>query len=467
MAAAFLARTGAEFRRAADLRKIRARGRTHRQLTEGSGILGESSEKQGVIRFVCRETVLMTSVQSRPETATPTATGSAAPASTTAMAPASARSGEFSALKLGSLSIWPPVVLAPMAGVTDVPFRALCREFGAGLYVNQMITARAWLEGNAKTLKLAEFGADESPRSIQLYGTVPEEVGETVRRLVDGRGVDHIDMNFGCPVPKVTRHGGGAALPVRHRLLRRIIAAAVGAAGDVPVTIKFRIGVDDDVQTFLETGRIAEDEGCAAIALHARTAEQLYSGHARWHAIGELKQAVRSIPVLGNGDIWEPADALAMMRETECDGVVIGRGCLGRPWLFGALAAAFDAEPLPELPTFGDVSAMMTRHAEMLVDWYGDEGSLRQFRKHALWYLMGFPIGGEMRNQFARVSTLSELRELLGQIDASQPFPSDVLRTPRSHTGGPRQVHLPERWLEDRDNDQPPGGGADAIVSGG
>lgn len=383
------------------------------------------------------------------------------------LTPAAAQPGEFDALKLGSLSVWPPVVLAPMAGVTDVPFRALCRSFGAGLYVNQMITARAWLEGDAKTHKLAEFGADESPRSIQLYGTVPEEVGETVRRLVADGGVDHIDMNFGCPVPKVTRHGGGAALPVRHRLLRRIVAAAVAGAGDVPVTIKFRMGVTDDVMTFIETGLIAEAEGCAAIALHARTAEQLYSGSARWSAIAELKQAVTSIPVLGNGDIWEPSDALAMMRETGCDGVVVGRGCLGRPWLFGALAAAYDARPLPDLPIFNEVASMMRGHAEHLIEWYGTEDALRQFRKHALWYLMGFPLGGELRNRFARLSTLAELDALVAEVDPDLAFPLDVLRIPRSHTGGPRQVHLPEGWLEDRDNDQPPSRGAEAVVSGG
>jgi len=407
------------------------------------------------------------------------------------MQPASADVGEFAPLEIGNIAVWPPVVLAPMAGVTDVPFRSLCREAGAagrsgrstravttadggvpagaapGLYVNQMITARAWLEGHAKTRKLAEFGSDESPRSIQLYGTVPHEVGETVRRLVAEDGVDHVDMNFGCPVPKVTRHGGGAALPVRHRLLRRIVSAAVEAAGDVPVTIKFRMGVSDDVLTFLETGRIAEGEGCAAIALHARTAEQLYSGTARWEAIAELKRAVTTIPVLGNGDIWEPADALEMMRSTGCDGVVVGRGCLGRPWLFGALAAAFDGADLPELPDFGAVGATMVRHAERLVEWYGDEGALRQFRKHALWYLMGFPIGGEMRNRFARFDTLSELDELVAQVDAELAFPGDVLRTPRSHTGGPREVALPDGWLDDRDNDQPPGAGAESIVSGG
>ncbi|MEM7093180.1 MAG: tRNA dihydrouridine synthase DusB [Actinomycetota bacterium] len=383
--------------------------------------------------------------------------------------PAAALPGEFEALELKGLSIWPPVVLAPMAGVTDVPFRSLCRGFGAGLYVNQMITARAWLEGDRKTLKLAEFGEDEYPRSIQLYGTVPSEVGETVRRLVAEDGVDHIDMNFGCPVPKVTRHGGGAALPVRHGLLRAIVQRAVAAAGDVPVTIKFRMGVNDDVLTFIQTGRIAEDEGVSAIALHARTAEQLYSGSARWDAIGRLKQAVTSIPVLGNGDIWEPADALAMMRATDCDGVVIGRGCLGRPWLFGALAASFDAEPLPELPNFAEVSSMMLEHARMLVDWYGSEDSLRQFRKHALWYLMGFPVGGEARNRFARVSTLAELEDLCAAVEVDLPFPADVLRQPRSHTGGPRPVHLPEGWLdrESRASAEPPARGADSIVSGG
>jgi len=375
--------------------------------------------------------------------------------------------GEFDAITLGSLNIWPPVVLAPMAGVTDVPFRSLCRRFGAGLYVNQMITARAWLENDPKTLKLAEFGADESPRSIQLYGTVPEEVGETVRRLVGENAVDHIDMNFGCPAPKVTRHGGGAALPIRQRLLQRIVRSAVQAAGDVPVTIKFRKGVDDDWLTFIDTGRLAEAEGCAAIALHARTAEELYSGSADWNAIGELKAAVTEIPVLGNGDIWEGTDALAMMRQTDCDGVVVGRGCLGRPWLFGDLAAVFNGEERPALPTLGDTVDIMREHAAMLVDWYGDESSIRIFRKHALWYLMGFPIGGELRNRIARVESVAELVELTDRFDRAHPFPVDVLRQPRSHSGGPKPVHLPEGWTDDLDSDRPAGKGADAYVSGG
>lgn len=380
---------------------------------------------------------------------------------------ACAQPGEFSPLELGSLSIWPPVVLAPMAGVTDVTFRSLCRQYSSGLFVNQMITARAFLERDPKTLKLAEFAPDESPRSAQLYGIMPAEVGECVRRLVDEDGVDHIDMNFGCPVPKVTRHGGGAALPIRYRLLERIIAAAVKAAGDIPVTIKFRLGVDDDNLTFIQTGLIAEAQGCAAVSLHARTAFDLYSGAAKWERIGELKQAVRSIPVLGNGDIWEPADALAMMRETGCDGVVIGRGCLGRPWLFGAMDAAFSAKALPMLPNFGEVADLMVQHAQLLLQWHKHPGALRQFRKHALWYVMGFPLGGEVRGRLARFTTIEELKEILDDVDRETPFPVGVLRQARSHTNGPRQVHLPEGWLDNRDCDQPPSRGAESIVSGG
>lgn len=376
-------------------------------------------------------------------------------------------SDEFRALDIGNMSIFPPVELAPMAGVTDVPFRALCREFGAGLYVNQMITARGWLEGHAKTRKLAEFGDTEWPRSIQLYGTVPSEVGEAVRRLVDQARVDHIDMNFGCPMPKVTRHGGGAALPFRSALLRDIVSTAVNAAGSVPITIKFRMGIDDDNLTFIETGQIAEAAGCAAVALHARTAEQLYSGAARWTAIGELKEAVTTIPVLGNGDVWEPADAIAMMRQTGCDGVVVGRGCLGRPWLFAALSAAFHRGRLPELPSLGQVASMMVRHGAMLIDWYGTEDALRQFRKHAQWYLMGFPIGPELRAAFGQVSTLAELKRLCAMLAPGEPFPISVLRQPRSHTGGPRRVVLPEGWLDDHQARGPLAPDADVLVSGG
>jgi nifR3 family TIM-barrel protein len=370
-------------------------------------------------------------------------------------------------LHIGPIAVSPPVVLAPMAGVTDVPFRTLCRRFGAGLYVNQMITARGWLEAHPKTRKLAEFGPDEWPRSIQLYGTDPESVGEAVRRLVGDDGIDHIDMNFGCPVPKVTRHGGGAALPLKTELLRRIVRAAVSGAGDVPVSIKFRKGVTDDLLTFLETGRIAEDEGCAAVALHARTAEQFYSGKADWSAIGELKQTVSSIPVLGTGDIWEAGDALAMMVATGCDGVVIGRGCLGRPWLFSELAAAFRGETPPDRPNLGQVAEIMLEHAALVVDWTGTEGALRTFRKHALWYLTGFPVGGEVRRRLGQVASLDGLAELLGGLESSVPFPLEVLRTPRSHSSGPRPVVLPDGYLDDLADGTPLAAAAGSLVSGG
>src|SRR5919201_5465909 len=269
---------------------------------------------------------------------------------------------EFTAIKIGEMRVWPPVVLAPMAGVTNYPFRSICRRYGAGLYVSEMINARPLVDGRDKTLKLADFGPEESPRSLQLYGADPHYVAEAVKRLVDEGRIDHLDMNFGCPVPKVTRKGGGAAIPLKPNLLLNIVRAAVSHAQHVPVTIKFRMGINLDYLTYLNAGRVAEDEGCAAVGLHARTAAQLYHGHANWEAIAELKQAVK-IPVLGNGDIWEAEDALRMMRQTRCDGVIVGRGCLGRPWLFRDLADVFDGREPADPPNFGDVLEITFRHA--------------------------------------------------------------------------------------------------------
>src|ERR671922_1107095 len=180
--------------------------------------------------------------------------------------------GEFIAVRIGPMSVWPPVILAPMAGVTNYPFRSVCKEFGAGLYVSEMINARPLVDGRDKTLKLADFGPDESPRSLQLYGSDPYYVSEAVKRLTDEGRIDHLDMNFGCPVPKVTRKGGGAAVPLKPNLLAKIVRAAVANAGKTPVTIKFRIGINLDHLTFLTAGRVAEEEGCAAVGLHARTA---------------------------------------------------------------------------------------------------------------------------------------------------------------------------------------------------
>lgn len=375
--------------------------------------------------------------------------------------------GEFRPVPIGPMAIWPPVVLAPMAGVTNAPFRELCRRHGAGLYVNQMITARAIVEGHRKTLEMAAFAPGESPRSIQLYGTEPYSMAEAVRRLVDGEQVDHIDMNFGCPMKKVTRHGGGAALPWKRSLYRSIIRAAVQAAGPVPVTVKFRVGLDDERLTFLDAGRIAEDEGCRAVALHARTAEQLYSGVADWSRIAELKQAVTSIPVLGNGDIWEAADALAMMRETGADGVVVGRGCLGRPWLFRDLAAVFEGDETPAPPDLGAVVDEMVQHAELLCDHLGADRGIRDFRKHTGWYLKGFPTGPEVRRTLNQARSLEQLHEVVSSLDRSVPFPAEGMRMVRGHHGSPKPVALPEGWLDDRDGAVELAAAAEQLVSGG
>jgi nifR3 family TIM-barrel protein len=357
------------------------------------------------------------------------------------------------ALKLGPYVVEPPVVLAPMAGVTNVAYRTLCREQGAGLYVCEMITSRGLVEGDATTLSMLRFDPDEAIRSVQLYGVDPVTIGRAVTILCGQYGVQHVDLNFGCPVPKVTRKGGGAVLPWKRRLLRAILDQAVAAAApyQVPVTIKTRKGIDDDHLTFLEAGEIAEDAGCAAIALHARTAAQHYSGLADWTAIGELAAHV-SIPVLGNGDIWEACDALRMIDETGCAGVVVGRGCLGRPWLFRDLAAAFAGLPPPPLPTLGEVAAMMRRHAELLVASMGEDRGCKEFRKHVAWYLKGFRAGGELRQSLGLVDSLAAVDVLLQQLDPGEPFPTHELGTPRGRQGSPRRVALPERWLDGRDD---------------
>ncbi|MGD2060634.1 MAG: tRNA dihydrouridine synthase DusB [Acidimicrobiia bacterium] len=369
-------------------------------------------------------------------------------------------------LSIGPLEVDPPVVLAPMAGVTNAPFRRLCREFGAGLYVSEMIGARGLLERNEKTLALARFDPDEVPRSIQLYGTDPGALGEAVSFLVNEQGVDHIDMNFGCPMAKVTRHGGGAALPWKRDLFRSIVRSAVSNSGEVPVTVKFRKGIDDDHLTFLETGLIAEDEGAAAVALHARTARQLYSGEADWEAIALLKETVTTIPVLGNGDLWTAGDAVEMMERTGCDGVVVGRGCLGRPWLFRDLADVFAGREPHDPPTLGEVGRIMLRHAELLVDHFGDPFGINLFRKHPSWYLKGFPAGPALRDALARVSSLDELSGLVSELDPEVPFPREAHRMVRGHSHGPRPVRLPYGFLEHRDGTRV-GREAERVVSGG
>lgn len=368
-----------------------------------------------------------------------------------------ARAGEFAPLDIGPLHVWPPVVLAPMAGVTNYAFRSLCREFGAGLYVSEMIMARAFLMGNRLTHLLASSQPDEKPRSVQIYGTDPIDVGEMARALAD-QGVDHIDMNFGCPVPKVTRTGGGSAVPVKPRLLARIVRAAVHGAGDVPVTIKVRKGIDDDLLTFLDAGTVAQEEGARAIGLHARTASELYSGEADWSAIGELVAHVSSIPVLGNGDIWESFDALRMMRATGCAGVIVGRGCLGRPWLFGELADVFDGREPRTPPTLGEIAEIARDHAQRLIDLFGPDHGMRQMRKWCSWYTVGFHGSAKVRGQLVKVSTLEEMRRVFALLDPSEPFPEKALRAHRGKGSRTQSVRLPDGYLEDRDDDTPPKG---------
>lgn len=359
-------------------------------------------------------------------------------------------------LRIGPFTLDVPVVLAPMAGITNAAFRRLCREYGGGLYVSEMITSRALVERNAVTMRLIEHHDSEDIRSIQLYGVDPVTVREAVTMLVAENRADHIDLNFGCPVPKVTRKGGGSALPWKTTLFRQIVENAVRAAGDIPLTIKMRKGIDPEHHTYLEAGRIAEQAGVAAMALHGRTASQFYSGEADWDAIATLKETVTSVPVLGNGDIWSGEDGVRMMRETGCDGVVVGRGCLGRPWLFGDLEAAFRGDATRIHPTLGEVGQAIRRHAELLTEFFEDEArACRDIRKHVAWYFKGYPVGGEFRAGLALVDTLADMDELLATLDADAPYPGAPAEGQRGRAGTPKRPALPDRWLESHElNDE-------------
>ncbi|MCF4007093.1 tRNA dihydrouridine synthase DusB [Corynebacterium uropygiale] len=380
------------------------------------------------------------------------------------------------ALTIGNLHLQSPVILAPMAGVTNVAFRQLCREQElhrtgtvSGLYVCEMVTARALVERNEKTLKMTTFAPEESPRSLQLYTTDPRYTYEAAKMIVDEDMADHIDMNFGCPVPKVTRRGGGSALPYKRRLFGNIVAAAVRATAgtDIPVTVKFRIGIDEEHQTHLDAGRIAVEEGAQAVALHARTAAQRYSGTARWEEIARLKEhlAHTGIPVLGNGDIFRATDARRMMEATGCDGVVVGRGCLGRPWLFAELSAELRGEPVPQEPSLGEVCSIIERHAELLAAHEGENRACRDLRKHMGWYLRGFPVGGELRSALSRVSSLQELKDVLAPWSYSTALAVDADGA-RGRQGSPAKVALPDGWLDDPEDDTVPEG-AEIENSGG
>jgi nifR3 family TIM-barrel protein len=346
-----------------------------------------------------------------------------------------------------------PVVLAPMAGITNSAFRTLCREQGAGLFVSEMVTARALIEKHPETLRLITPGKGESPRSVQLYGVDPTVVGLAVKMLMEENLADHIDLNFGCPVPKVTRKGGGAALPYKKTLFSNIVSSAVKAAQPfgVPVTVKMRVGIDHDHPTFLDAAKAAADAGVAWVALHARYASQLYEGKADWSQISRLVEhlAPTGVPVLGNGDIWSGADGVRMMQETGCAGVVVGRGCLGRPWLFADLVAALQGDASRATPTLFEVREIMYRHGQLLIEFFEDENrAMRDLRKHMAWYLKGFSVVRELRSQFGMVSTLVELRALLDQLQ-DQPYPTLVGDAPRGRTSHGKAVSLPAGWLDD------------------
>jgi nifR3 family TIM-barrel protein len=369
----------------------------------------------------------------------------------------------------GAIEIDPPVVLAPMAGITNAAFRLLCREQGAGLFVSEMVTARALIERNEETLRMITPGKGEFPRSIQLYAVDPRVAGLAVQMLGRENLADHIDMNFGCPVPKVTRKGGGAALPFKRNLFTEIVGSVVRNASEfnIPVTVKMRIGIDDDHKTFIEAGKTAAQLGVSWVALHARTAAQMYSGNAQWDAIGELVTALEpyGVPVLGNGDIWSGADGLRMVTQTGCAGVVVGRGCLGRPWLFAELVAAFEGREQPEPPTLRRVADIMIRHGQLLSEYFEDEyRAARDLRKHMAWYLKGFRVGSEIRSQLAMIDDFTEMKRLLDQID-EQPYPQEIGEAPRGRSSGVRQVSLPHRWLDDPD--EIPAIALDDSVSGG
>lgn len=318
-------------------------------------------------------------------------------------------------LKIGNVELENNLILAPMAGVTDLPFRMLCKEQGCGLLYTEMVSAKAILYKNRNTEALLETREEERPIAVQLFGSDPDIVGDMAARLSEGP-YDFIDINMGCPVPKVVNNGEGSALMKNPGLVEQILSAMVKKSSK-PVTVKIRKGFDEAHANAVEIAKIAEACGVAAVAVHGRTREQYYSGKADWEVIRRVKEAVR-IPVIGNGDIWEPEDAGRMLRETGCDGLMLARGAQGNPWLFSRINHYLDTgETLPG-PDRDEICRMIMRHARLQVEQKGEFAGMREMRKHVAWYTSGLPHSAGIRRDSNLVETLTELEELLRKIPA-------------------------------------------------
>ncbi len=347
-------------------------------------------------------------------------------------------------LAIGPLRITPPVVLAPMAGITDVAFRQLVREFGGGLFIGEMISAELLAAGDPVTRSMVRFFPGEAIRSVQLYATQPQALRYAITILRSEFGVHHIDLNFGCPVPKITRKGGGAALPLHRELFPRLLEAAVSAAAGIPITIKIRMGLDAAFQYYLDIAQMAHTFGIHALTLHARTADQFYAGEARWDAIRRVVQAVPELPIIGNGDVWTAEHALSMLQQTGCAGVGIGRAVLGRPFLFARFNALFSGRVLPPYPVLREVAAIARRHLELMVQYYPEAVAVRRLRKHWKWYFQGFQDARQWMSQLLQAERAKEVEDLLRKMNSLEPYPLTEIWMPRGKRGKQPKVVLPE-----------------------